>query len=236
MKSIVSHPPHISIRNWAEDDRPREKLLSKGVDALTDAELLAIIINKGHKQKSAIELAKEILRSTASNLCELGKQSVRQLKKIRGVGDAKAMAIIAAIELSRRRQASYTLQRKTVRTGSDAALYFKPMLGDNATESFHVMYLNNASKIIRSSCVSTGGITNTFADPRVIFKEALELNATHIILCHNHPSGNLQPSTSDINITKKIKEAGRLLDITVLDHIIVSEAGYCSMAEEGFII
>lgn len=236
MEAIVNQPPHIPIRYWAEDDRPREKLINRGVNALTDAELLAIILNKGHRQKSAIELAREILRSTESNLCELGKQSVSQLKKIRGVGDAKAMAIIAAMELSRRRQASYTIQKKIVRSGSDAALYFKPMLGDYPIESFHAMYLNHASKIIRSSCISTGGITNTFADPRVIFKEALELGATRIILCHNHPSGSLKPSTADINITKKLKEAGQLLDITVLDHIIVSEAGYCSMVEEGFII
>lgn len=236
MEAVVNQSPHISIKDWAEDDKPREKLVSRGVNALTDAELLAIILNKGHRHKSAIDLAQEILRSAASNLCELGKQSVNQLKKIRGVGDAKAIAIVATMELSRRRQASYTLQKKTIRSGSDAALYFKPLLGDHPTESFYAMYLNAASKIIRSSCISTGGITNTFADPRVIFKEALELGATHIILCHNHPSGNLKPSTSDINITKKIKDAGLLLDITVLDHIIVSEAGYCSMAEEGFII
>ena len=236
MNSIVTHSPHISIKNWADDDKPREKLAAKGVNALTDAELLALILNKGHRQKSAIDLAKEILRSTSSNLCELGKQNLSQLKKINGVGDAKAMAIIAAMELSRRKQASYTLQKKTIRNGTDAALYFKPMLGDNPTESFHVMYLNSASRILRNSCISTGGITNTFADPRVIFKEALELGATSIILCHNHPSGNLKPSSSDINLTKKIKEGGRLLDISVLDHIIVSEAGYCSMAEEGFII
>jgi len=236
MKSVVNQSPHISIKNWAEDDKPREKLISKGVNALSDAELLAIILNKGHWQKSAIELAQDVLRTTASNLCELGKQSVSQLKKIRGIGDAKALAIIAVMELSRRRQASYTVHRKTISNGSDAALYFKPLIGDNPTESFYVMYLNNASKIIRNSCISTGGITNTFADPRVIFKEALELGATHIILCHNHPSGNLKPSISDINITKKIKAAGQLLDITVLDHIIVTEAGYCSMVEEGFII
>ncbi|SFE79383.1 DNA repair protein RadC [Chitinophaga sp. CF118] len=236
METVVTQSPHISIRNWANDDKPREKLMNKGVNALSDAELLAILLNNGHKQKSAIELAQEVLRSAASNLCELGKQSVSQLKKIRGIGNAKAITIIAAVELSRRRQASYTLQKKTISNGSEAALYFKPLIGDNNHESFHVMYLNNASKIIRISCVSKGGITNTFADPRVIFKEALELEATRIILCHNHPSGSLRPSNADISITKKIKEAGLLLDITVLDHIIVSEAGYCSMVEDGFII
>lgn len=236
MEAVVNHPAHISIKNWSDDDKPRQKLVNRGVNALTDAELLALILNNGHKQKSAIALAQEILRSTASNLCELGKQNISQLKKIRGVGDAKAMAIVAAMELSRRRQASYTLQKKTIRNSSDAALYFKPILGDNPVESFHAMYLNSASKILRTSCISIGGITNTLADPRVIFKEALELGATHLILCHNHPSGNLKPSSSDIKLTKKIKEAGLLLDITVLDHIIVSEAGYCSMEEEGFII
>jgi DNA repair protein RadC len=236
MEAVVDLPSHVAIRNWAEDDRPREKLMNKGAASLSDAELLALILNNGHKQKSAVELARDILRNAAFNLCELGKQSVRQLKKNRGVGDAKAVAIVAAMELSRRRQASYTLKKKTIRKGSDAALYFKPLLGDHSYETFHVLYLNNASKVLHSSCISIGGITNTLADPKIIFREALELGATRIILCHNHPSGSLTPSSADISITKKIKEAGRLFDIIVLDHIIVSEAGYCSMVEEGFII
>lgn len=236
MEGVVAQSPHVPIHKWAEEDRPREKLISKGVTVLSDAELLAILLNNGHKQKSAIELAKDVLRSAGSNLCELGKRSVGQLKKIRGIGDAKAISIVAAMELSRRRQASFNLPKKTIRKGSDAALYFKPLLGDQSRESFHVMYLNNASGVMRTSCISTGGLTNTLADPRVIFKEALELGATRVILCHNHPSGNLKPSMADISITKKLKDAGALLDIVVLDHIIVSDAGYCSMAEEGYII
>jgi DNA repair protein RadC len=236
MDAFVNLSPHIAIRNWADDDKPREKLMNKGAAALSDAELLALILNNGHRKKSAVELARDILRNAAFNLCELGKQSVRQLKKNKGVGDAKAVAIVAVMELSRRRQTGFTLKKKTIRKSSDAALYFKPMLGDHSYETFHVLYLNNASKVLGNSCISTGGLTNTLADPKIIFKEALELGATRIILCHNHPSGNLKPSTADINITNKIKEAGRLFDITVLDHIIVSEAGYCSMVEEGFII
>jgi DNA repair protein RadC len=236
MEATVNLPAYIAIRDWADDDKPREKLMNNGAASLSDAELLAIILNNGHRQKSAVELARDILSNAAFNLCELGKQSVVQLKKNRGVGDAKAVAIVAAMELSRRRQNSYTLKKETIRHGSDAALYFKPLLGDHTRETFHVLYLNNASKVLKSSCISSGGITNTLADPRIIFREALELGATRIILCHNHPSGNLTPSNADISITKKIKEAGLLFDIAVLDHIIVSEAGYCSMVEEGFII
>jgi DNA repair protein RadC len=236
MGTLVSQPPHISIKHWAEDEKPREKLLNKGVTVLSNAELLAILLNNGHRNKSAIMLAQEVLQSSQSNLCELAKKDVSELKKIRGIGDAKAISIVAAMELTRRRQACLNLPKKTIRHGRDAALYFKPLLGDSKNESFHVMYLNNASLLLKSTCVSVGGLTNTLADPRVIFREALELGATRIILCHNHPSGNLKPSAADVSITKKLKDAGALLDITVLDHIIVSDSGYCSLAEEEFII
>ena len=236
MNIVVDQRPHIAIHEWAEDDKPREKLMRKGAAALSDAELLALILNNGHRRKSAVDLARDILGNAADNLCELGKKSVAQLKKIRGIGNAKAVAIVAVMELSRRRQSSYTIRKNTVTSSSDAALYFKPMLEDHTYETFHVMYLNNASKVLHSSCISKGGVTNTLADTKVIFREALELGATRIILCHNHPSGSLTPSAADISITKKIKEAARLFDIIVLDHIIVSDAGYCSMVEEGFII
>jgi len=227
---------YVAIKYWPEDDQPREKLISKGTHALSDAELLAILLNDGYKQKSALMLAQEVLRSASNNLSEMGKLTLEQLKKIQGIGTAKATKIIAAIELARRRQAGYMHQKMTIRQGRDAALYFKPLLGDAALESFHVLYLNHASRVLQHRCISIGGITGTIVDPKVIFREALELGATQIILCHNHPSGNLRPSTADIQITEKLKAAGRLLDISVLDHIIVSEAGYCSMVEDGFII
>lgn len=224
------------MKNWAEDDRPREKLIRKGTNALSDAELLAILLNNGHKQKSALNLAQEILQLSGNNLGEISKLNVRQLKRLKGIGNAKAVVIVAAMELARRRQACYMRRRKMISNGSDAALYFKPLLGDNNYESFHVMYLNNANRVLEHRCISTGGITSTLADPRIIFREALELGATRLILCHNHPSGNLKPSNADIDLTKKVKAAGKLLDITIVDHIIVSDAGYCSMAEEGIII
>jgi DNA repair protein RadC len=236
MEAVVDPNNHIAIKHWAEDDKPREKLINKGTAALSDAELLAILLNNGHKQKSALTLAQEVLRVCSRNLSEMGKLNLHQLKKIKGIGTAKAAIIIAAMELARRRQAGYMHGKKTIQRGSDAALYFKPLLGDANFESFHVLYLNNACRVLQSRCISTGGITNTVVDAKIIFREALELGATRIILCHNHPSGNLRPSAADIHITKKLKEAGSLFDISVLDHIIVSEAGYCSMVEEGFII
>ncbi|MBW8684374.1 RadC family protein [Chitinophaga rhizophila] len=227
---------HIAIKDWAEDDQPREKLISKGTTALSDAELLAILLNEGHKQKSAVTLAQEVLRTASHNLSEMGKLTLQQLKTIKGIGTAKAAKIIAAMELARRRQAGHMLERKTIRQGRDAALYFKPLLGDASLESFHVLFLNHACRVLQHRCVSIGGITGTIVDPKVIFREALETGATQIILCHNHPSGNLRPSNADIQVTEKLKAAGRLFDISILDHIIVSEAGYCSMVEDGFLI
>jgi DNA repair protein RadC len=236
MEMVVNPANHVAIKDWAADDRPREKLINKGSTALSDAELLAILLNNGHKQKSALSLAQEILRLSSNNLGELGKLNVHQLKKIQGVGIAKASAIIAAMELARRRQAGYMHPKKTIRSGAEAALYFKPIIGDSNYESFHVLYLNHASRVLQHRCISQGGITGTVVDVGLIFRAAIELGATQIMLCHNHPSGNLRPSTTDILTTKKLVQAGSLFDIRVLDHIIVSEAGYYSMAEEGFII
>lgn len=229
----VNQLPHISIRNWAPDDKPREKLIKKGTAALSNAELLAILLNNGHRHKSAVELAQEVLQAAKNNLGELGKLNVRQLKKLRGIGNAKAIAIVAAMELARRRQAGHMLEKKIVAGGREAALFFKPLLGDQDHEAFYVVYLNNSSRVLHYRCISTGGVSSTIVDPRLIFKEALELGATRLLLCHNHPSGSLRPSTSDVRLTRRLKEGGRLLDIDVVDHIIVSEAGYYSMAEEG---
>lgn len=224
---------HRSIKHWHIDDQPRQKLIIKGTDTLSDAELLALLLNTGHKHKSALLLAQEILHQSSNNLQELGKLNVNQLKKLRGIGEAKAARLVAALELGRRRQAGFSLSKKTIRNGQEAALYFKPILGDCSAERVHVLYLNFANKVIKDCCVSKGGISSAPADVRVILKEALELGATSIILCHNHPSGNLSPSQADLTFTQKVIRAASLLDILVLDHIIVSQAGYYSMNEEG---
>lgn len=222
-----------SIKNWAEDDRPREKLAMKGSSALSDAELLAILINNGHKEKSAVILAREILQLGNNNLNELGKLSISDLKKIKGIGEAKAITIAAALELGRRREATTALEKKVIKTSSEVATYLRAVIKDFSYEVFAVIFLNQANKINHFEILSKGGITGTVADPRVILKKALEVGATSVILCHNHPSGNLQPSQSDKDLTAKIKEAAKYLDIKVIDHIIVSEDGYYSFADEG---
>ncbi len=222
-----------SIKNWAEDDRPREKLAMKGSAALSDAELLAILINNGNKEKSAVILAREILQLGHNNLNELGKLSIADLRKIKGIGEAKAITIAAALELGRRREATTALEKKVIKTSNEVAAYLRAVIKDFSYEVFAVIFLNQANKINHFEILSKGGITGTVADPRVILKKALEVAATAIILCHNHPSGNLQPSQSDKDLTAKIKEAAKYLDIKVIDHIIVSEDGYYSFADEG---
>ena len=224
-----------SIKEWAKDERPREKLLSKTPMALSDSELLAILINNGTKDKSAVDLSKEILRSVSYNLNELAKLSVRDLMKIKGIGEAKAIAIAAALELGRRRQGTNALEKPIVKDSHEVAAYLQAMLQDHRREVFAVIFLNRANKINHFEIISQGGITGTVADPRIILKKALDEDAVNIILCHNHPSGNLQPSRADQELTAKIKEAARYFDIKVLDHIIVSDEGYFSFADEGII-
>ncbi|MDR6566686.1 DNA repair protein RadC [Chitinophaga ginsengisegetis] len=231
----VNPAPHLAIHKWPDNEKPREKLINIGATALSDAELLAILLHTGHKSKSALELAKEILRLANNNLSELGKINVKKLQKLRGVGYAKAVTILAAMELARRRQAG-TIHKKTViNNGSDAAMFFKPMLADQPFETFHVLFLSHANKVLHYRHLSTGGITSTVVDPRIIFREALDTGATKLLLCHNHPSGSLRPSQADLRITTRIKDMGMLFDIQVMDHIIVSETGYYSLAEEGMI-
>jgi len=224
-----------SIKNWAVDDRPREKLVAKGPLALSDSELLAILINTGNKNKSAVELAKDVLRLGKDNLNELGKLSVSDLMKIKGIGEAKAITLAAALELGRRRQASLSLLKTVIKTSNDIAEYLRLKLKDNSTEVFAVVFLNKANRINNFEIVSTGGITGTVADPRVILKKALEVDATSIVLCHNHPSGSLKPSKADEDLTFKIKEAAKYFDIRVMDHIIVSEDGFYSFSDEGIL-
>src|SRR6185503_1834289 len=220
-----------SIKQWAKDDRPREKLLLNGATTLSDSELLAILIHNGSREKTAVDLAKEILKLSKDNLSELGKLSVKDLMKVKGIGEAKAISIAAALELGRRRQTSGTLQKKIISASNDIAEYCMVKLKDYRHEVFAVMFLNRANKINHFEIVSEGGITGTVADPRIILKKALEEDAVSIILCHNHPSGSLKPSRADEDLTHKIKEAAKYFDIKVLDHMIVSDAGYFSFAD-----
>lgn len=224
-----------SIKNWNEDDRPREKLALKGRSSLSDAELLAIIMGSGNREKSAVELAKRILKNANHNWNELAKCSIEDLCKFKGVGEAKAISMITALEIGRRRNSQEVLERDKISSSKDAAIIFQQQIGDLPNEEFWVMFLNQGNRIIKTEQISRGGITQTAVDVRVIFKRALELMATALILSHNHPSGNLTPSQSDQTITQKIKQGAALLDIQVLDHMIVSQKDFYSFADEGLI-
>ncbi len=224
-----------SIKNWAEDDRPREKMARHGAEMLSNSELLGIIINNGSKEKSAVELAKEILKLGHDNLDELGKLSLKELQKIKGIGSAKAITIAAALELGRRRSSGELLQRQKVSSSKEIAQYLRSILKDHSHEVFAVLFLNQANKIKNFKIMSRGGITGTVADPRIILKQALDEGATSLVLSHNHPSGNLRPSQADMELTHKIKTAASFFDIKVMDHIIVSDEGHYSFADEGML-
>lgn len=224
---------HTTIRNWAEDDRPREKLMLKGRQSLSDAELLAILIVSGTKSDSALELAKKILQKANGNLPELSKLNIQELTKINGIGPARAITILAALELGRRRNESEVLVREKIRSSRDAYDIFKNTMLDKPYEEFWILLLNRANKIIRKVPISEGGISGTVVDPKKIFKISLDHHASSIILGHNHPSGMLTPSEADIKITKKLVEAGKLLEIAVLDHLIIADSGFYSFADEG---
>lgn len=224
-----------TIKHWAKDDRPREKLLSIGSNNLSNSELLAILIHNGTPKKSAVDVAKEILNLGNNNLNELGKLTIKDLMKVKGIGEAKAITIAAALELGRRRQQGALPEYEQFNRPQDIAAFLKERLKDYQHEVFAVIYLNRASKIISFDIVSEGGITGTVADPRVILKRAIEKNAVSIILSHNHPSGSLKPSNADTILTEKIRQAALLFDIQVLDHVIVSDAGYYSFADDGLL-
>jgi len=224
-----------AIKGWAPEDRPREKLRSLGAGSLSDAELLAILIQNGTRERSALDLGKELMIKSKHNLVELGRLSIRELMKIRGIGMAKAISIAAALELGRRRLATESLDKPLVTSSSSVARFLQARFRDLPHEIFAVVFLNRANKIIHFEIVSSGGITGTVADPRIILKKALEEEAVSLILCHNHPSGSLKPSRADEELTIKIKEASRFFDIKVLDHVIVSSEGYFSFADEGLI-
>ena len=224
---------NFSIKNWAEDDKPREKLMLKGKQALSDAELIAILIGSGSRNESAVSLSKRILASVDNNLNALGKLSLKQLMDFKGIGEAKAISIAAALELGRRRRVEETVELKKISSSKAVFDIMQPLIGELPHEEFWVLYLNNSNKVIHKSQLSKGGIAGTVVDIRLVFKMALEQNATSLILTHNHPSGKLEASNADKEITQKLKLAGEQLEIRVLDHIIITEKGYLSFQDEG---
>lgn len=222
-----------TIKNWALDDRPREKLLQKGKLSLTDAELIAILIGSGSRDESAVELSKKILFNNQNNLNLLGKLSVGQLTQFKGIGEAKAISIIAAMELGRRRRSEDAIDNVKISSSNSVFEVLQPILGELPHEEFWILYLNNANKILEKFQISKGGITGTLVDVRITLKKALELGAVSLILAHNHPSGNLNPSEADKQLTQKLKTAAESMDIKILDHLIVTEKSYFSFADEG---
>ncbi len=228
-------PSSFSIKHWSEDDQPREKLLNKGRTALSDAELIAILISVGNREESAVALSQRILASVDNSLNLLGKVSIQDLMKFKGIGEAKAITIAAALELGRRRRSEDAMELKKISSSSSGFEIFQPILGELGHEEFWIAYLNNSNKVLQVSQLSKGGITGTVVDVRLVFKNALQLGAVGIILAHNHPSGTLRPSTADIDLTKKLKTAGQSLDIKVLDHLIITEKSYFSFADENML-
>jgi len=224
-----------SIKSWAEADRPREKLLTHGRAVLSDAELIAILIGSGTRSLSAIDVGKNILTTVTNDLNHLAKFSVKELTQFKGIGQAKAITIIAALELGRRRKDSAIKEKPKIASSQEAYELLKSVLLDLHHEEFWVIMLNRANRLIRMKRVSSGGISGTVADVKVIFKEAIEQLASGLILAHNHPSGNRNPSEQDVRLTKKLKESGLLLDIPVLDHIIFTENNYYSFADEAML-
>ena len=223
----------LTIKSWALDDRPREKLIAKGKLVLSDAELIAILIGSGNREESAVGLSKRILQSVNYNINSLAKLSVEKLIEFKGIGEAKAVAIITALELGKRRQLEIALEKPKITSSKDCFNLMKPVIADLEHEEFWVLFLNNANKVLAQTQISKGGLTATVVDVRLLFKRSLELSSVGLIVCHNHPSGKLQPSNADKQITQKIKQAGVTLDIKLLDHLIITENNYFSFADEG---
>lgn len=227
--------PRLPISQWAEDDKPREKLIKNGKSVLSDSELIAILLRSGTREKSAVDLARFMLQKCDNDLITLSKLSVDEFIKIKGIGQAKALSIVAALELGRRRRQAEVLVKKLITSSRDAFELFYPYLADSIYEEFWVMFLNRANARLSIHSISEGGQSGTVVDPKKIFKLALEQNAASIVLCHNHPSGSLKPSDADIKLTKKLKEAGQMLDMPVLDHLIIGDEKYFSFADEGIL-
>tara|TARA_R110002049_G_scaffold202300_7_gene372828 strand:- start:4389 stop:5087 length:699 start_codon:yes stop_codon:yes gene_type:complete len=226
---------HLGIKAWAEEDRPREKLLLKGKTTLSDAELIAILIGSGSRDESAVDLSKRILSSASNNLNQLGKVSIVELQKFKGIGEAKAISIAAALELGRRRKESDPIKRVKVTQSSVVFDYMREVMDDLPHEEFWVLLLNRGNQILEKVNISKGGVSQTVVDAKIVFKMAIDKLASSIILCHNHPSGNLKPSEADKQLTKKIKEAGIILDLPILDHLIFADNKYLSFADEGLL-
>jgi len=225
-------PTSFSIKNWSDDDKPREKLVQKGRSVLSDAELIAILIGSGSRAESAVELSKRILASVDNNLNELGRLSVKQLMTFKGIGEAKAVSIVAALEVGRRRRGEDSLKIDKIGGSQDVYHLLQPILGDLEHEEFWILFLNNSNKVLHKAQLSKGGITGTLVDVRLVMKQTIELGAVAIILVHNHPSGTLSPSAADKQITQKIKTASETLDVKVLDHLIITQKSYYSFADE----
>ena len=223
----------LTIKSWSLDDRQREKLITKGKSILSDAELIAILIGSGNREESAVDLSKRILDSVNNNIYELAKLPLEKLTTFKGIGEAKAIAIITALELGKRSQLEVRVEHPKINSSKQVFSLMQPLLGDLSHEEFWVLYLNNSNKVLSKDQISKGGITATLVDVRLLYKRALELSAVAIILCHNHPSGKLNPSKADKQLTQKIKEGGTSLDIKLLDHIIITEKSYFSFADNG---
>jgi DNA repair protein RadC len=223
------------IREWNEDDRPREKLLHKGRHVLSEAELLAVIIGSGTRSESAVELARRVLHQSGNNLVELGKKTVEELTRLNGVGPAKAVSIIAALELGRRRQEAAPVQRSQIRQSKDIYDFMGPRLADLNYEEFWALAINRNNKILSTRKISAGGIDSTTADIRLVLRFGLEQAASSLVICHNHPSGNLKPSESDIRLTHKLRQAAEMMDMRLLDHLIITEQGYTSFADDSLL-
>ena len=221
----------LTIKSWAIEDRPREKLILQGKNVLTDAELIAILIGSGTKKESAVELSKRILNTVHNNINQLAALTFEQLKEFNGIGEAKAVSIITALELGKRRHFEQVEQKPIIKSSTDAFKIMQPIIGELQHEEFWVLYLNNSNKVLAKKQLSKGGITATMVDVRLLFKRAVELTTVGLIVCHNHPSGKLIPSTSDKALTQKIKEAGQTLDIKLLDHLIITQKDYFSFAD-----
>ncbi|SNT20219.1 DNA replication and repair protein RadC [Ekhidna lutea] len=225
----------LTIKRWAEEDRPREKLLLKGKSALSEAELIAILIGSGNTEQTAVELSQHILKQCGNSIASLARLSVKDLQKFKGIGEAKAISIVAALEIGRRRKEAEPMKRIKITSSNDGFELLRGDFMDLNHEEFWLILLKRNNEVIKKEMLSRGGVSGTVVDAKIIFKRALEETASGLILAHNHPSGNMKPSHEDINLTKRLKEAGRSLDISVLDHLIITDNDYFSFADEGLL-
>jgi len=235
MQSVIYAKNNLSIKAWAEEDRPREKLMMLGKLHLSDAELVAILLGSGSREETAVGLAQRLLKSQKNNLNDLGKCTIPELKKFKGIGEVKAITLIAAMELGRRRQLSDIKERPQIKSSREAYNLIAPILMDLQHEEFWILLLNRSNRVIGRERISIGGVSGTLVDAKIVFQKALNALASSVILCHNHPSGNLQPSQADIDLTKKLRKGAEVLDLQILDHLIISERGFCSFADEGIL-